>query len=70
MKNETDDQIRLRRAKEAIDSLRDKENELRKALAMAVDATKRARERYEELFDAAEKREVARKMAQYNHCTA
>lgn len=69
MNNETEDQTRCRRAKEAVAICQERENELRKALADAVESTKRAREKYSELFQAAENREVARLKASYNHCT-
>lgn len=59
--HETEDQTRLRRAKEAIATFQAREIEARKALLDAVEATKRARERYEELFLAAEQREYIRR---------
>ncbi len=59
--NETEDQARLRKAKEAIASFQAAENDARRALALAVESTKRAREKFEELFNAEEKREVARR---------
>lgn len=64
---ETEDQTRVRRAKEAVALCQSRENEARKALAEAAESTKRAREKYEELFAASEQREVARRRAQYNH---
>lgn len=69
MSGETEDQTRLRRAKEALAAYKLSEEEARKALAAAVEATKRAREKYEELFLAVENREAARLRASYNHCT-
>lgn len=69
MNHETEDQMRLRRAKEADAACREAEDTARKALAAAVESTKRAKEKYEELFLAAEKREVARLRAAYQHCT-
>jgi hypothetical protein len=64
MNNETEDQTRLRRAKEAMASCQSAENEARKSLALAVESTKRSREKYEELFLAEEKREVFRRTTQ------
>jgi hypothetical protein len=69
MINETENQIRLRRAKEAVSACRFVESEARKALASAVESTKQAREKYEELFMAEEKQERARSMRDYSHCT-
>lgn len=59
--NETENQTRLRRAKEAIAAFRETEAAARKALNDATEATKRAKERYEELFLAEEKAEAARR---------
>ena len=69
MINETEHQTRLRMAKQSIVACQDAEAEARKVLASATESTKRAREKYEELFMAEEKRECARKMNGYNHCT-
>lgn len=69
MINETENQIRLRRAKESVAAYQAAENEARKALASAVEFTKRAREKYEELFLAEQNRECAKRLADYNHCT-
>lgn len=63
--NETENQVRLRRAKESLAAYRDAETQARKALADAVNATKLAKDRYEELFMAEESAEaVRRKLAQ------
>jgi hypothetical protein len=59
--SETENQTRLRRAKEALASCQSSENDARKALALAVESTKRAREKYETLFLAEEQAEVARR---------
>lgn len=67
--NETENQIRLRRAKEALAAARDTEATARRALADAVKSTERAKLRYEELFLAEEKAEVARKKLDYRHAT-
>lgn len=64
MNHETEDQTRVRRAKEAIAGCRDREDEARKALA-----AKRARQKYEELFLTSENREAARRKAEYRHAT-
>lgn len=69
MQSETEDQTRLRRAQEALIVYQWSETEARKILAAAVESTKRAREKYEELFLAAENREVKRRLATYDHCT-
>lgn len=67
---ETENQTRLRRAKESIVFFQANEVEARKALANAVEATKRAKEKYEELFIAEENIERIRRMNKYNHCTS
>jgi hypothetical protein len=56
MTHETEHQTRLRRAKEAIKAYQDAEDAARIALANATQATKRAREKYDELFAAEENR--------------
>ena len=66
---ETESQTLLRRAKEAHAALQEAENEARKALAAAIESTKRARERHYELFLKEEIAERARRMKNYNHCT-
>lgn len=67
--NETATQTRLRRAKEALATAREQENDLRKALAAAMQTTARAKERVSELFAREEKEEVARRMQDYQHRT-
>lgn len=62
MKTETDNQIRLRRAKESLNSLQLAEIEARKALNRAIEATKTARAKYEELFILEENQERARRL--------
>lgn len=69
MANETENQMRLRRAKGAISYCQAAEVEARKALASAIESTKRAREKYTELFIAEESRERNHKIAEYNHAT-
>ena len=62
--NETENQIRLRRAKEALAAARDRESTARRALAEATESVKAAKDRYEELFMAEERAESARRKAQ------
>lgn len=69
MSNETENQTRLRRAKEAVAFCQAAEAKARKALAGAIESTKRAREKYEELFIAEEKLERSRRMSSYDNCT-
>lgn len=69
MTNETENQARLRRAKESVEICQEAENQARAALNRAVEATRRAREKRSELFQAEEKIECARRLKDYNHCT-
>ena len=62
MTNETENQTRLRRAKESIAYYQVAEVEARLALAISIASTKRAREKYEELFIAEENLERTRRM--------
>lgn len=66
---ETETQTRLRRAKEALYYARDKEAIARNALAIAVDDSRRAKEKYEALFLEEEMNEVARRKSRYNRET-
>lgn len=66
---ETETQIRLRSANEALASCRAKENELRKALAAAMESTRRTKEKAEELFMQDQDEQVKRMKAEYSHCT-
>ena len=50
MINETENQIYLRRSKEALASTREAESNARRALAQAVEQTQKAKEKYERLF--------------------
>jgi len=68
--NETKTQTLLRNAKQALELYRQQENEARKALAMAADATRKAKEKYEALFMKEQEETVAKLKAEYNHCTA
>lgn len=61
---ETDNQIRLRRAKEALTASFDKQTEARNAYNRAIDATRIAKERYEQLFLEEERQEAARRLKQ------
>lgn len=56
--SETDTEIRLRRAKEALQRCMDIESNLRKELARASKSTAQAKERYEELFMRNEREQV------------
>jgi len=67
--NETETQIRLRRATEALASYLLAENEARKALGHAVKSSRKAKERMEELFHQDQEEQVAKLKAEYNHCT-
>lgn len=67
--NETENQTRLRRATKSLEDCRAAENEASKALALAVESTKRTRERWEQLFLVEEKQESARLREAYNHAT-
>ena len=69
MFHETEGQMKLRRAKESLEHARQKANEARLALASAEADAKRAKEKYEEAFAQEQRREFARRMAEYNHCT-
>lgn len=69
MNHETESQTRLRRAKEALENYQAAEAEARKALHHATESTKRAREKYSELFHAEENRVRERLIKDYNHCT-
>lgn len=66
---ETENQTRLRRAKETLAACREAEAEARKVLASAVESTRRAKERHEELFALEEQHEIARRRADYRHTT-
>jgi hypothetical protein len=67
---ETENQIRLRRAKEALAAARDREAIARRALADATESVKSAKERYEELFMAEERAAADRLKADYRHATS
>lgn len=69
MSQETELQIRLRRAKEALAYAADKESEARRVLRSAEESRRVAKEKYEALFVEEEQAEVARRNAAYNHCT-
>lgn len=67
--NETESQMRLRRAKEALEYARECANSARKQLRDADESARIAKERYEEAFMANEIAEVARLKASYYHST-
>lgn len=67
--NETVTQIRLRRAKEALDYAREKEDIARKELASAVESRKALKKTYDKLFMSEENEEYARKKSDYRHAT-
>jgi hypothetical protein len=69
MTTETDNQTRLRRAAESLAACRLAEDEARKSLALAVNSTKRARQRHSELFEAEENAERKRRQDNYRHET-
>ena len=69
MTKETENQVRLRRAKEALAACRDAETEARKTLAAAIAATRRISEKYQALFIAEENLECSRRKTSYNHST-
>ena len=68
--NETKTQTLLRNAEQALKSYREQENEARKALAMAVESTRKAKEKWEALFAKEQDEAVARLLSEYRHCTA
>jgi hypothetical protein len=59
--NETENQMRLRRAKESLATARERESIARRAFADATESLKAAKERYEDLFMAEEKAEATRR---------
>jgi TorA maturation chaperone TorD len=67
--HETELQARLRRAKEALESAQDKENEAVRDLARARDSKRIAKERYENLFLDEERAESLRLKSDYRHTT-
>lgn len=67
--NETKTQYLLRNAEKALQAYREQENEARKALAAAVESTRKAKEKYETLFLQEQNEAVARNKADYRHCT-
>lgn len=64
--NETENEIRLRRAKEFLTTSREQENQARITLARAAEQTKRAKEKYETLFSECEKQAAERIKTQTN----
>jgi len=69
MMAETDTQIRLRRAKDALSQAKETETAARAAFNSAMRDVLRAKERYEELFLQEEREEVHRRKNDYHHTT-
>ena len=67
--NDTKTQQLLRNAKQALASYRQQEDDARKALAMAVESTRMAKDKYEALFAKDQDEQVAKLRDEYNHCT-
>jgi len=70
MTTETDLQIRLRRAKEAVSKAKAAREDAIRAQVMADSSYANAKRRYEELFLEEEKAEADRRKTAYLHCTA
>lgn len=68
MIHETELQIRLRNAKEALSSAAEKEIEALRSLRSAEESRRLAKEKYEALFEKEDQAELARRKALYNHC--
>lgn len=64
MTHETEGQMIVRRAREAVTACSERENELRRQLADAVRSTRSAREKFERVFLEEEAREAARRKEQ------
>lgn len=60
---EAEDNARLARAREELAKYRNAENEARKALALAVESTRKAKEKHDALFEECQKRAVDRRKA-------
>lgn len=67
MTQKQEDEFRLRKAKEDIARCEQEEMQARSKLNECTASTKRAREKYEDLFGKAEAREVARQKAARFH---
>lgn len=63
MTAEEEDSLRLRKADEFLVHCREVENEARRELTLAIEQTKRAKEKYEALFAECETRACARRKA-------
>lgn len=70
MSAEQEDNTRLRKAQEFLAYSRERENEARKSLLDAVAQTKRAKEKYEELFNECERRATLRRKSGQIECVA
>ncbi len=69
MNHETELQIRLRRAEEALAYAVEEESEVRHALRIAEESRRVAKEKYEALFVEEEQAETDRRKGAYNHRT-
>lgn len=69
MAQETENQVRLRRAKDALSEAIEKESEARQALRRAEESRKLLKEKYEAIFLQEEQEEVRRRKNEYRHCT-
>lgn len=67
--NKTETQIRLARSIEALNVYRDMENAARKTLAIAVEDSRKAKEKYEELFHKDQTEQVKKLKEDYCHST-
>lgn len=67
--SETENQIRLQRAKEYLTVARENRDSAIKALSDANEDLKKAKEKYEELFRLEEMAEVKRRKSNYSHET-
>ena len=66
---ETENQVRLRRAKQNLEAATLNESEARQSLNNAITSKKKAKERFEELFLKEEEEERKRRVTAYNHTT-
>ena len=66
---ETENQIRLRRAKESLQMARDNQIDCLRAIRDADESVKRCKERYDELFLKVEQEECDRAKLEYRHST-
>ena len=69
MNHATELQIRLRKAKEALNYATEKESEARRSLAVAEASRRAAKDKFDALFLKEEQTESVLRKATYNHCT-